>query len=153
MFNPLQVILLALLVGVWTWQKYNLQMFYYASVAYLGFFTGLIMGDVTTGMLVGGSMCLMSLGLFGAGGSSVPEYQVGCIAGAAFAIAMGKTGQDAVTTALTVGVPVAALGTQLDVLGTGPQEDDLRKAYLDCYYRSNHSGRAGNLRIVRIHKK
>ena len=65
MFNPLQVILLALLVGVWTWQKYNLQMFYYASVAYLGFFTGLIMGDVTTGMLVGGSMCLMSLGLFG----------------------------------------------------------------------------------------
>lgn len=30
MFNPLQVILLALLVGVWTWQKYNLQMFYYA---------------------------------------------------------------------------------------------------------------------------
>ena len=62
-------------------------------------------------------MCLMSLGLFGAGGSSVPEDQVGCIAGAAFAIAMGKSGQDAVTTALTVGVPVAALGTQLDVLG------------------------------------
>lgn len=95
MFNPLQIVLLAALVGVWIWQKYNLQIFYYGSVAALGFLAGLIMGDVGTGMAVGGSMCLMSLGLFGAGGSSVPEYQVGCIAGTAFAIAMGKTGQDA----------------------------------------------------------
>ena len=92
-------------------------MFYYASVVTMGVLTGLIMGDVQTGMLVGGAMCLMSLGLFGAGGSSVPEYPVGCIAGAAFAIAMGITGQEAVTTAMTIGVPVAALGAQLDVLG------------------------------------
>lgn len=116
MFNPLQVILLAVLVGFWTWQKYNLQMFYYASVVTMGFLSGLIMGDMSTGLLVGGTMCLMSLGLFGAGGSSVPDYQVGCIAGTAFAIAMGQTGQEAVTTAMTIGVPVAALGTQLDVL-------------------------------------
>lgn len=81
MFTPIQVILLCVLVGVWTWQKYNLQMFYYASVVTMGVLTGLIMGDVQTGMLVGGAMCLMSLGLFGAGGSSVPEYPVGCIAG------------------------------------------------------------------------
>jgi len=94
MFTPIQVILLCVLVGVWTWQKYNLQMFYYASVVTMGVLTGLIMGDVQTGMLVGGAMCLMSLGLFGAGGSSVPEYPVGCIAGAAFAIAMGITGTE-----------------------------------------------------------
>lgn len=116
MFNPLQVILLALLVGVWTWQKYNLQMFYYAAVVTVGFLTGLIMGDVATGTMIGGTMCLMSLGLFGAGGSSVPDYKVGCIAGTAFAIAMGQTGSVALTTAMTIGVPVAALGTQLDVL-------------------------------------
>lgn len=117
MFTALQVVLLALLVAVFTWQKYNLQMFSYASVVIMGVITGLIMGNVQVGMMVGGSLCLMSLGLFGAGGSSVPEYNVGCIAGAAFAIAMGLEGQQAVTTALTIGVPVAALGTQLDVLG------------------------------------
>lgn len=77
----------------------------------------MIMGDVGTGMLIGGTICLMSLGLFGAGGSSVPDYQVGCIAGTAFAIAMGQSGQEAVTTAMTIGIPVAALGTELDVLG------------------------------------
>lgn len=117
MFTPIQVILLALLVAIWTWQKYNLQAFYYASVVTVGVITGLIMGNVNVGMVVGGSMCLMSLGLFGAGGSSVPDYNVGCIAGTAFAIAMGLDGQEAVTAAMTIGVPVAALGTQLDVLG------------------------------------
>ena len=117
MFSPLQVVLLAVLVVVWKWHMYNPQCFYYASVVTVGSITGLIMGDFGTGMLVGGTMCLMSLGLFGAGGSSVPDYQVGCIAGTAFAIAMGLTGQEAVTTAMTIGIPVAALGTELDVLG------------------------------------
>lgn len=117
MFTPLQVILLALLVGVWTWHRYNLQLFFYGAVVTVGVLTGLIMGDVKTGMLVGGTMCLMSLGLAAVGGSSVPEYRVGCIAGTAFAIAMGQSGQEAVSTALAVGVPVAALGTQLDILG------------------------------------
>jgi len=117
MFTPLQIILLALLVGVYTWQKYNLQMLMYASVVLVGVITGLIMGNLQVGMVVGGTLCLMSLGLFGAGGSSVPEYSVGCIAGTAFAIAMRQSGQEAVTTAMTIGIPVAALGTELDVLG------------------------------------
>lgn len=117
MFNPLQVILLTALVAVWKWHSFNLQCFYYAQVVTVGVIVGLIMGDVPTGMLIGGTMCLMSLGLFGAGGSSVPDYVTGCMAGTAFAIAMGHTGQEAVTTAMTIGVPVAALGTQLDVLG------------------------------------
>lgn len=117
MFSPLQVILLAVLVAVWKWHMYNPQCFYYGSVVTVGVITGLIMGDFTTGMVVGGTMCLMSLGLFGAGGSSVPDYQVGCIAGTAFAVAMGLSGQEAVTTAMTIGIPVAALGTELDVLG------------------------------------
>lgn len=117
MFTPLQVILLCLLVAFQTWHKYNLQMFYYGQVVTVGVLVGLIMGDLKVGMLVGGSMQLMSLGLFGAGGSSVPEYALGCMAGTAFSIGLNLTGQEALTTAVTIGVPVAALGTQLDVLG------------------------------------
>ena len=117
MFTPLQVILLAVLTGWYIYQRMNLQLFNYASVVTMGVIAGLIMGDINVGMLVGGSMCLMSLGLFGAGGSSVPDYNVGAIAGTAFAVAMGYTGEEALTIAMTIGIPVAALGTQLDILG------------------------------------
>ncbi|MDY3091774.1 MAG: PTS sugar transporter subunit IIC [Erysipelotrichaceae bacterium] len=117
MFTPLQVILLAVLTGWYIYQRMNLQLFNYASVVTMGVIAGLIMGDINVGMLVGGSMCLMSLGLFGAGGSSVPDYNVGAIAGTAFAVAMGYEGQEALTVAMTIGIPVAALGTQLDILG------------------------------------
>jgi len=117
MFNPIQIILLVLLVAVWKYHQYNIQCFYYGSVVLVGVLAGLIMGNVSLGLTIGGSMCLMSLGLFGAGGSSVPDYQMGCIAGTAFACAMGLTGSQALTTGLTIGIPVAALGTELDVLG------------------------------------
>lgn len=117
MFTALQVILLALLVAFWKWQNYNPQIMNYASVLTASVMAGLIMGDVSVGMMVGGTFCLMSLGLFGAGGSSVPDYLTGGVAGTAFAIAMGNDPETAVTTAMTIGVPVAALGTELDVLG------------------------------------
>lgn len=117
MFNMFQILAFMILIIFWNWHKYNLQSFYYASVVWVGFISGLIMGDIKTGMLIGGEMCLMSLGLVGIGGSSVPNYHLGCIAGSAFAIALGQSGQTALGTAMAIGVPVAALGVQLDVLG------------------------------------
>lgn len=117
MFTVTQVILLTILAIVWKWQQFNLQIFMYASPVLLGVLVGLIMGNVPVGMMIGGQMCLMSLGLVPAGGSSVPDYRMGTIAGAAIAIASGLQGQEALNTGLAIGVPVAALGTQLDVLG------------------------------------
>lgn len=38
-----------------------------------GLCAGLIMGDLTTGLLIGGTFQLMSLGVAGLGGASVPE--------------------------------------------------------------------------------
>ena len=117
MFTPLQIILMTLLVAFLTWQKYNLQILAYAVVVFVGLISGLIMGDVKTGLLIGGEMCLMSLGLGGFGGSSVPDYTMGAAAGTVFAIAMGQTGETALATAIAIGVPVAALGVQMDVIG------------------------------------
>ncbi len=78
----------------------------------LGFLVGAIMGDTKTGLLIGGTMQLMSLGLAGYGGASVPNYRVGTTVGTAIAIANGG----GLEVALVVGVPAATLGVQLDVL-------------------------------------
>lgn len=117
MFTVLQVVLLVLLAIFWKWMQFNMQILMYASPVLLGVLVGAIMGNVSVGMVIGGQLCLMSLGLVPAGGSSVPDYRMGTIAGAAIAIASGLEGQEALNVGLAVGVPVAALGTQLDVLG------------------------------------
>ena len=39
-----------------------------------GFIVGLILGDVKTGLTVGGTLQLMSLGISNFGGASVPDY-------------------------------------------------------------------------------
>lgn len=112
MFTPSQVII----VCVYTWATgfigLSTQWIGYAFPVLHGFFVGLLMGDVETGLLVGGTMCLMSLGVGSFGGSAMPDYALGTIIGTIFAIeAGGELG-----TAITVGVPVATLGTYLDVL-------------------------------------
>lgn len=77
-----------------------------------GMITGLIMGDVTTGLLVGGTLQLMRLGLAAFGGASIPDYFTGAVIGTVFAI---LSGQDA-ETGIGIAVPVALLMLQLDIL-------------------------------------
>lgn len=45
----------------------------------IGLLVGLVMGDVGVGLVIGGTLQLMSLGVAGIGGSSVPEYGVATI--------------------------------------------------------------------------
>lgn len=112
MFTPIQVIL----VCIWTWlfsfTGFSVQIFTYAVAVLQGFVTGLIMGDVQIGLMVGGTMCLMGLGVGGYGGSSVPDYNLGTIVGTVFAISTGG----GLESGLAVGIPVAALGTQFDII-------------------------------------
>lgn len=77
-----------------------------------GLIVGLILGDVKTGLYIGGTLQLMTLGISSFGGASVPDYQTASLVGSYIAI---TTGQNA-SIGITLAIPVAMLMVQLDVL-------------------------------------
>lgn len=77
-----------------------------------GFFTGLVMGDVTLGLTVGATLQLMILGVGTYGGASIPDYMTGAIIGTAFGVMSGK----GLEFALALAVPIGLFLVQLDVL-------------------------------------
>ncbi|RBR56824.1 hypothetical protein EB34_01991 [Enterococcus faecalis] len=58
--------------------------------AIAGMISGMIMGDLKTGLMVGGTLQLMRLGIAAFGGASVPDYFTGAVLGTAFAVISGK---------------------------------------------------------------
>ena len=80
---------------------------------FAGFFTGLVMGDMATGLLVGASMQLMVLGVGTFGGASKIDANSGTILAVAFSVALGMDPEQAIA---TIAVPVAAILVQLDIL-------------------------------------
>lgn len=114
MFSFMQIVLISLAAFAIQLEMNNSQQFIkcFGEKVFTGLLVGLIMGDVKTGLLVGGTFELMALGVSGFGGASVPNYLVGTCVGTAFAIATGR-GLDV---ALVAGIPTATLGTSLDVL-------------------------------------
>lgn len=77
-----------------------------------GFVVGLILGDVTTGLTVGGTLQLLSLGISNFGGASVPDYQTATIVGTFITISTARTPE----VGITIGIPVALFMVQLDVI-------------------------------------
>ncbi len=77
-----------------------------------GFFAGLVLGDVTTGLIVGGTLNLLVLGIGNFGGASIPDYMTGALLGTAFAIQSGQGAEFGVTLA----IPIGLLMIQLDIL-------------------------------------
>ncbi len=77
-----------------------------------GFLAGVALGDWQTGLYIGASCQLMSLGVAAIGGASVPNYGIAAILGTTFAICTDADTE----AALTIGVAVAMLYIQLDVL-------------------------------------
>ncbi|MGT2757146.1 PTS mannose/fructose/sorbose/N-acetylgalactosamine transporter subunit IIC [Streptococcus ovuberis] len=84
------------------------------SPVFAGFISGLVMGDVQTGLLIGGSLQLMVLGVGTFGGASRIDATSGAVLATAFSVAQGIDPEQAV---VTIAVPVAALLTYLDILG------------------------------------
>ncbi|WP_316501857.1 PTS mannose/fructose/sorbose/N-acetylgalactosamine transporter subunit IIC [Klebsiella grimontii] len=77
-----------------------------------GFFAGLIMGDMTTGLIVGGTLNLLVLGVGNFGGASIPDYMTGAVLGTTFAIISGQ----GAAFGATIAVPIGLLMVQLDIL-------------------------------------
>lgn len=79
-----------------------------------GLITGLIMGDMGAGLIIGGSMQLMVLGVGTFGGASKIDANSGTILATAFSISLGMAPEQALA---AIGVPVASLMIQMDILG------------------------------------
>lgn len=67
--------------------------------------TGLVMGDLQSGIIIGAMMELAFIGAFSVGGALPPEMISGGILGAALTIASGNS----LEVALTIGIPIASL--------------------------------------------
>ena len=84
------------------------------SPVFAGFITGLIMGDLTTGLFIGGSLQLFVLGVGTFGGASRIDATSGAVLATAFSVAQGYKPELAIA---TIAVPVASLLTYFDILG------------------------------------
>lgn len=80
--------------------------------AIAGMVAGLIMGDLKTGLMVGGTLQLMRLGIAAFGGASIPDYFSGTVLGTVFAVTTGQGAEYGIGLA----VPVSLLMLQLDVV-------------------------------------
>ena len=76
-------------------------------------FTGLLLGDLQTGLIIGATLQLMTLGVATYGGATVPDYLSGAIMGTAYAVISGEGAEYGIA----VAIPIGLLLTQMDVLG------------------------------------
>lgn len=107
-----QIILITLYSGYQIWDELHL-VTSIGSPLFAGFFTGLVMGDMTTGLIIGAGMQLTILGVGTFGGASRIDANSGTIIATVFSIGIGMDPQQAMS---TLAVPVASLLVQLDVL-------------------------------------
>ena len=77
-----------------------------------GIIVGLICGDLKTGLFIGGTMQLMTLGVTSFGGASLPDYTVATIISTYLTIATGLQPE----MGITLGIPIAIIMVQIDVL-------------------------------------
>lgn len=76
---------------------------------------GLILGDLQTGIIVGGSFELIFIGAAAIGGAVPPNVAVATVLGTAFAIQAGE----GVETALLIGIPAAVVASTFELVAKG----------------------------------
>lgn len=78
----------------------------------LGPLTGLIMGDLPTGLIIGGTLELIFMGAADIGGAVPPNLPIGSVLGTAFAI----SGNLKLEEALVIAIPAALLGSFFELI-------------------------------------
>ena len=82
------------------------------SPVFAGLISGLIMGDMKTGLIIGGGLQLVVLGVGTFGGASRIDATSGAVLATAFSVAQGIDPEIAIS---TIAVPVAALLVYTDM--------------------------------------
>ncbi len=106
-----QIVLIAVISGLYRFDRLGTQINGHNCVLW-AWLVGLVLGDPTSGLQIGATCMLMSLGVAAIGGSSVPDYIMAAIVGT---IVTATTGQD-VNVGLTIGIAVGLLWVQIDVI-------------------------------------
>lgn len=109
--TALQIVVLLVLTALVGFDEYGPQLQFFTSKIVIGFILGLVFNDVKTGLFIGGTLQLMSMGVVGLAGSSVPNYNVAALVAVPIAIVGGS-----VEAGLAIGIPVAMLSVQLDIV-------------------------------------
>lgn len=107
-----QIILLTLYAGYQILDELQIYSSMSAPV-FAGFFAGLVMGDMKTGLTIGAAMQLTVLGVGTFGGASKIDANSGTLLAVAFSVGTGMDPNQAIT---ALGVPVAALMIYTDIL-------------------------------------
>ena len=78
-----------------------------------GMLTGLVLGDMTQGIMIGATLQLIFMGINGVGAAVPPDQTIGTVIATAFAILSGEGAE----IALTLAIPVAVAAQALDIFG------------------------------------
>jgi fructoselysine/glucoselysine PTS system EIIC component len=106
----LQALLLALLAGFAQWDSRIGGQNMLDRPLVTGPIVGLILGDLETGIIMGGTLELVWMGIVNIGGATPPDTVTGGILGTAFAILSGLETETAVAVALPIAMLAQSLG-------------------------------------------
>lgn len=100
----METLLLSLFIAIVITENYGYGYWMISRPIFAGPIVGLIMGDVTTGLIVGGSVELMYMGILPIGGSVPPNAQIAGMLSTVFAIANGGNPEIGIALALPIGM-------------------------------------------------
>lgn len=102
--TTIQIVFLSLFIAALILENYGYGYWMISRPVIGGPILGLIMGDIQTGLIVGGSVELMFMGVLPIGGSVPPNAQIAGLIGTAFAIMSGGKPEIGIVLAMPVGI-------------------------------------------------